>query len=305
MGLPDRCPLCQADRDAQHVVTRHVYGDTKGRAFFGCGTCSAIYLYPRLDDAEERALYAAEFESFMSGRAGDQGGWSQPERHIAANAPTLARRMKYLEPVLPRAGRVLEVGCSSGFMLYPLAQAGHQCVGIEPSGVFREYVQSRALPCFDSLDALRKEPWCRGGFDVVMHYFVLEHVADPVAVLRAQLELVKPGGVLVFEVPNAADALVTVYDVPAFERFYWSLAHHWYFNEASLEYVLKCVGAPFEIKLDQRYDLSNHIVWARDGRPGGMGRFTATLGKEIEDAYREALVRSRRCDTLIAILRKG
>ncbi|MBK6632555.1 MAG: NAD-dependent epimerase/dehydratase family protein [Betaproteobacteria bacterium] len=42
------------------------------------------------------------------------------------------------------------------------------------------------------------------------------------------------------------------------------------------------------MRRDQRYDLSNHMVWARDGKPGGMGRFTPQLGAEVEDAYRQA-----------------
>ena len=283
MSLPIRCPLCAADSDRLSVVTPHVYGDLGGRAFFRCGACDAIFLHPGLSPEEERNFYAAEFEGFMSGRSGDAGGWTQPERHIAANRSTVARRMRYLQEVLPARGRVLEVGCSSGFMLYPLIEAGHDCVGIEPSGVFRDYLRAHGVACHDSLDALRAALPV-GGFDAVMHFFVLEHVADPEGFLRAQLDLLRPGGVLVCEVPNAADALVTVYDIPAFERFYWSVAHHWYFTEHSLGHLLGRLGWAWELRRDQRYDLSNHMVWARDGKPGGMGRFTPQLGAEIEDA---------------------
>ena len=86
---------------------------------------------------------------------------------------------------------------------------------------------------------------------------------------------------MIFEVPNAADPLYSIYDIPAFERFYWSVAHAWYFSRASLEHLLTSLGVTFEIMGDQRYDLSNHMVWARDGRPGGMGRFSHLLGQEI------------------------
>lgn len=303
MSLPTRCPLCAAAGDRISVVTPHVYGDGGGRAFFRCGACEAIFLHPGLSPEEEHRFYAAEFEGFMRGRSGDAGGWTQPERHIAANQSTVSRRMRYLKEVLPPRGRVLEVGCSSGFMLYPLIEAGYDCVGIEPSGVFRDYLRARQVACHDSLDALRAaEP--AGGFDAIMHFFVLEHVAGPEAFLRAQLDLLRPGGVLVCEVPNAADALVTVYDIPAFERFYWSVAHHWYFTEASLGHLLRRLGCAWELRRDQRYDLSNHMVWARDGKPGGMGRFTPLLGTEIEDAYRQALIRSGHCDTLVAVLKK-
>ena len=305
MSLPTRCALCAAASDRLSVVTPHVYGDRGGRAFFRCGACDAIFLHPGLSPEEERKFYAAEFEGFMRGRAGDAGGWTQPERHIAANQATVSRRMRYLKEVLPSRGRVLEVGCSSGFMLYPLMEAGHDCVGIEPSGVFRDYLQARGVDCHDSHEALLAAATADGGFDAIMHFFVLEHVADPEAFLRAQLEMLRPGGVLVCEVPNAADALVTVYDIPAFERFYWSVAHHWYFTEGSLGHLLGRLDCAWELRRDQRYDLSNHMVWARDGKPGGMGRYTPQLGGEIEDAYRQALIRSGHCDTLVAVIRKG
>jgi len=305
MSLPVRCPLCEADHERQHAVTPHVYGGKPGMAFFGCGSCGAIYAWPRLSPEEERHFYAAEFSGFMAERAGSTGGWEQPERHIRANEAQRLRRMRYLERFIAPGARVLEIGCSSGFMLYPLADRGCDCVGVEPSGVFGEYVKTRGIPCFDDVATMSTELGPRASFDLVMHFFVLEHIAEAEAFLRHQLDLLRPGGVLVFEVPNSADALFSVYDIPAFERFYWSVAHHWYFNEQSLGYLLRRLGHPCEILLDQRYDLSNHLIWARDGKPGGMGRFTGVLGAEIEDLYREALVKARRCDTLIGVLRKA
>ncbi len=101
--------------------------------------------------------------------------------------------------------------------------------------------------------------------------------------------------------PNAADPLYSVYDIPAFERFYWSIAHPWYFSDRSLHYLLTRIGHRYEVRHDQRYDLSNHMVWARDGRPGGMGRFTAQLGDELERVYKQELIRVGKCDTLIGL----
>lgn len=302
MALPHHCSLCSAPAEQLSVITPHVYGDSAGRAFFRCAACGVCFLHPGLSAEEEQSFYAAEFESFMSGRAGATGGWTQPERHIAANQSTVERRMRYLHEVLPTAGRVLEVGCSSGFMLYPLRDAGYDCVGIEPSGVFRDYLGKRGIPCHDSLAALAEGP--EGQFDAIMHFFVLEHISDPRAFLLAQMRLLRPGGVLVFEIPNSADPLVTVYDIPAFERFYWSVAHHWYFNETSLAHLMRGLGVERAIRRDQRYDLSNHMVWARDGRPGGMSRFTAKLGDAVEETYKQALITSGNCDTLIGVIRK-
>lgn len=304
MAVPSQCPLCGEKPENQNVVTPHVYGGKKGQAFFRCSTCDVSYLFPGLSPEEERQFYAAEFSSFMTSRAGADAGWQEPDRHVKANESTVARRMKYLRPRLPRMGRILEVGCSSGFMLYPLQEEGYECVGVEPSGVFADYVRSKGIVCFDSFDEVRTHRDYGEGFDVIMHYFVLEHVSNPHAFLKGQVALLKEQGRLIFEIPNSADALLTIYAVPEFERFYWMVAHHWYLSERSLGYLLGQTGLHYEILLDQRYDLSNHMVWARDGRPGGMGRFTDKLGVDIEKQYREALIRSRHCDTLIGVLKK-
>jgi SAM-dependent methyltransferase len=304
MALPLKCPLCGHSNEEQNVVSRHVNGGKPDQAFYRCGSCDATYLYPGLSPEEEKLFYAKEFSGFMSGRAGASGGWDAPAKHVEANAWMAARRMKYMSAKLPAKGRVLEVGCSSGFMLYPLVERGLECVGVEPSGVFGEYVRSRGLDCYDSTEDLIAKGRYRDGFDLILHAFVLEHIAAPKAFLQQQLDLLKPGGKIIFEIPNVAEPLLTVYDLPAFERFYWIVAHTWYFSKRSLEHLLKDLGQPFEILLDQRYDLSNHLVWARDGRPGGMGRFTPKFGGAIEDQYRQALVASGNCDTLIGIVTK-
>lgn len=304
MSLPMHCPLCSSDHKAQEVVTPHVYGGRLGQAFFKCQICSVIYMHPGLAPEEEQKFYVAEFEKFMAGRAGTAGGWEKPERHVEMNTPNIKRRLLYILPRASKSARILEVGCSSGFMLYPLVEQGHTCIGVEPSGIFGEFVRSRGVPCYDSFDDYKRGPDAGVDLDVVMHFFVLEHVADPFEFLKGQIELLRPGGVLIFEIPNAADPLYSLYDIPEFERFYWSVAHHWYFTEESLRYLLDKIGLPYEILLDQRYDLSNHLTWARDGRPGGAGRFTEVLGQEIEDNYRQALIRARRCDTLVGVIRR-
>jgi 2-polyprenyl-3-methyl-5-hydroxy-6-metoxy-1,4-benzoquinol methylase len=305
LALPKNCPLCFAGHEKQAVITRHVYGGgiELSRAFFHCEACDISYLYPGLTSEEEARFYAAEFENFMAGRSGNEAGWHKAEEHQIANKPTFERRMKYLRSNLSKKSSLLEVGCSSGFMLFPLKESGHDCKGIEPSGAFSHFLKSRGLASYDSLRQLQ-ELAPEAKFDLILHFFVLEHIASPLDFLKTQLSLLNSGGKIIFEIPNSADPLHTIYDIPAFERFYWSIAHPWYFSESSLHYLLKQLGQPYEILRDQRYDLSNHLIWARDGLPGGMGRFTNLLGLELEESYKQTLIRSGKCDTLVGIITK-
>ncbi len=302
MALPNNCPLCSGTKKLQLVVTPHVYGDVSGKhGFYHCEVCDVRYQYPGLTKEEEAQFYVAEFETFMAGRASEKGGWNKAEDHISANETTRLRRMKYITPHLTENSDILEVGCSSGFMLWPLKKLGYQCSGVEPSGLFSDFVRSNGIDVYHSIEDIRTDIQ----YDLILHFFLLEHISAPLPFLKRQIALLKSGGKIIFEVPNSADPLYSVYDIPAFERFYWSVAHPWYFSEKSLHYLLKELRCSYEIFGDQRYDLSNHMVWARDGQPGGMKRFTEKLGTEVEEGYKQSLIKTGLCDTLVAVIKKG
>ena len=305
MAIPLNCPLCNSLDKSQQVVTTHVFGDKEhNRAFFKCNSCDVYYQFPQLTPEQEARFYAAEFESFMTSRSGEVGGWQGAESHINANESTKLRRLKYLDQHIPEKAAILEVGCSSGFMLLSYQAKGHSCIGIEPSGFFSSYVRDRGIEVFSSIEELiQSSP--NEKFDIITHFFVLEHIAEPVEFLKKQLSLLNKGGKIIFEIPNVADALYTVYDIPAFERFYWSIAHPWYFSEKSLRFLLDKLNQPYEIIFDQRYDLSNHMTWARDGKPGGMGKYTSKLGIELEEAYKQSLIKTGYCDTLVGVITKS
>ena len=62
----------------------------------------------------------------MNKRSGQSSGWLKAEKHIKQNAETFRRRLKYIKPHLSRSDSILEVGCSSGFMLYPFLKKGNR-----------------------------------------------------------------------------------------------------------------------------------------------------------------------------------
>jgi len=308
MNQPDNCLLCNANSDSISTLPVEIYEGEGKHKIYHCNNCDVRFLYPGLNAEDETKFYAKEFEKFMSKRSAADAGWEKPEEHVAANQAQVIRRMSYLDGLIAKTenSRILEIGCSSGFLMYPLAEKGHECVGVEPSGVFSDFVRNRGLACYDNLRDLREDGLADNGFDLIMHYYVLEHIKNLDQFLIEQYELIKPGGHLVFEVPHALDALHSVYNIPEYDKFIWVVSHRWYFTEPSLDLLLNRIApnASFEICQDQRYDLSNHMVWARDGKPGGLGHFTSILGVELEDFYRQSLINAGHGDTLIAIVQK-
>lgn len=101
--------------------------------------------------------------------------------------------------------RVLEGGVSSGYFAELLVRAGRRVDGIELDPLAAErarrvcdrvWVGDLQQIDVDELD---------GPYDLLLFGDTLEHVPDPVAVLRALATTLRPGGTLVVSIPNVAN----------------------------------------------------------------------------------------------------
>lgn len=105
-----------------------------------------------------------------------------------------------------RGQRLLEVGSGYGFTRAAAERLGVATAGVDlnPHAV----AQARELYGFETFcGTLGEAPELRrGGFQIVLYQFVLEHLADPTVELRLAREALAPDGVLALLVPSM-DAL--------------------------------------------------------------------------------------------------
>ncbi len=297
------CRSCSAPSSQQTVKGKNVFGGHANQHFWLCDACGMIYLDPPLSEQEEALFYKKEFEKFMVSRAGNDVDWSGPDQHVRTNQREVERRMPFLSRYLKPGQKILEVGCSSGFMLSALRAKGMKVAGIELSGCFIDYVRANRISVFQNTLELKKAGFTL--FDMVIHYYVLEHARHPEDFIKKYMAFLPKEGLMVFEVPCAMDPLVELYKIVSFNDFYWSVAHHWYFTHQSLSNVLRRTGFAFELYPEQRYDLSNHMTWMLDGKPGGLGRWSNIFGQELDNQYKKRLKELWMCDTIIAVLKKN
>ena len=267
-----------------------------------CEKCDLVYLWPVPSIKEEEKFYANEFEKYMEKRSGQDRDWSGPEEHIRTNKDNAIRRLGYVQKHIKKGKSVLEIGCSSGFMLDAFRDAGLNVVGIEPSGGFEGFLENRGHKVFKSLEELEKN--YNGKFDLICHFFVLEHIRDTINFINRQLDLLNSSGVIIAEVPCVNDPLTSIYEIPAFERFYWSIAHHYYFSPKSIAGILNKINCRYEIMPEQRYDLSNHLVWMQKGIPGGQDYYNNIFSQSTLELYRNDLIKSWNCDTFFLFIYK-
>ena len=109
---------------------------------------------------------------------------------------------------------------------------------------------------------------------------------------------------LIIEVPNANDALLTVYKNKNFANFtYWS-CHLYLHTENTLKDLVEKAGfQTIEIRQFQRYPLANHLYWLAEGKPGGQTILEMFNEPGLIEAYNKILVEKKQTDTLIGIFK--
>jgi SAM-dependent methyltransferase len=116
----------------------------------------------------------------------------------------MARWTRLLMPLQPFRvlGRILDVGCSLGFLLHQAGQLGWpELHGVEVSDYAAQYARDRfGIRVHHGL--LQEDTYPSGFFDVVICSHVLEHVPSPRMLLRHIHTILRPQGMLLLLVPT-------------------------------------------------------------------------------------------------------
>ena len=94
---------------------------------------------------------------------------------------------------------LLDFGCGWGEFLNACRGFGFSCCGVDRSAARR---QAGHFPIFSRLEELAELPAATAGFHAVTLFEVLEHLDDPLSLLRALSGLMVDRGVLVLETPD-------------------------------------------------------------------------------------------------------
>lgn len=163
------------------------------------------------------------------------------ESRLAQQSSLLQR----LRELMPASTSLLDVGAANGMLVDLAGRAGLRSVGVEPSESLAAAARMRGLDVRTGtlpMKALESEK-----FDLVACVDVIEHVAEPLALLHACRTQLNPNGKLLIVTPDAASFAARILG-----KRWWHLrlAHVGYFTPSTLAYALNLAG--FEVELQWR-----------------------------------------------------
>jgi SAM-dependent methyltransferase len=199
------------------LITDSSYGQTA--SIFRCLQCGFL----QCPDLENAISYYEELEDheYLEGEI--------PRRLQAAKLLTLLSPFK-------STGRLLDIGAGSGFLVSEALQLGYQAEGVEPSDWLSAQGQKASLNIHHGTLPHKD---IQNGFDIVTLIDVIEHVSNPLTLLKEAGKVMAKDGIGMMVTPDINSFFARIMG-----RKWWHyrVAHIGYFNRKSLNILLDRAG---------------------------------------------------------------
>lgn len=286
------CSLCKSKNTERiNAKIRNIHREDI--RVYQCSTCGVQFLYPYYSEKELEEFYAEQYRKEYERT--DFYLDAELKKTFDSVTPEAERRLNRVKKHLKITDDVLEIGCSSGYFLNQIKPHVNSANGTEWDQNTSNYARKigfRVEKNHEDYDIK---------FDKIFMFHVLEHIKEPIDFINNLKSILKKDGMIFIEVPNNNDILISTYDLQEFKDFYYQSAHLWIFNANSLKYLLEKAGFDAVIINLQRYDISNHIFWLKEKRPGGQGFYNKIFSDNLKMEYEKMLIKCGKTDTIFAI----
>jgi 2-polyprenyl-3-methyl-5-hydroxy-6-metoxy-1,4-benzoquinol methylase len=193
-----QCPLCRSERRTfigHRGGPTHRLGLGEETGVYRCRDCGLIFCDPMPTPIDITKVY---------------GEVSEYWEHDAFGGRLALRT---LSPFLRPGATVLDVGAGVGLFVTEGRKQGFEVWGVEPSDRFRANADP-AVRDFIMPGTIHDVPSSRR-FDAIVLAAVIEHLPDPIDVLRKAASLLHPGGLIYVDTQNEDGIYGTLVDVYA------------------------------------------------------------------------------------------
>ncbi|WP_128545374.1 class I SAM-dependent methyltransferase [Larkinella soli] len=227
------CPVCGNHGFSHWLTCKDFLVSEQEFTIQACQKCGFKVTSPRPAPQEIGQYYQSEqYISHSDTREGLVSRLYHSVRNI-----TVRQKVSLIGKLVPTPGRLLDIGCGSGYFLQEAAREGWSIHGVEPDQSARRQAEERTkMPIVPSIDQLELiQP-----VDVITMWHVLEHVHSLSETLEWMRAHTVQKGYAVIAVPNHLS-----WDAEQY-RQYWAAydvpRHLYHFTPAHMESLLQRYG---------------------------------------------------------------
>jgi ubiquinone/menaquinone biosynthesis C-methylase UbiE len=211
--LMKKCQICQNETFELYLNCKDHLVTAQGFSIQSCKNCGFRFTNPR----PSTTTIGNYYQSLDYVSHNDQSSGVINSIYRLVRNYTLKRKLALLNSVSKKKGKLLDVGCGTGLLLYTCKKGGWSIQGTEPDVNARSVASSRLQQTIvPTIEEITDKD-----FDVITMWHVLEHVPNLQKTLHELNSRLKRGGMLVLALPNSdsVDAkqykeFWAAYDVP-------------------------------------------------------------------------------------------
>ncbi|MFS8616235.1 MAG: methyltransferase domain-containing protein [Solitalea sp.] len=211
----------------------------------------------------------------------------------------LTRKQKLIEQYSREMqGKLLDIGCGTGYFIGHMQQAGWEVHGAEPDPDARKLAEKRVGQPLSDVEELFR--LAGDSVDVVTMWHVLEHVDQPAAYLEQIHSLLRAGGYFFAAVPNhlSYDARIykehwAAYDVPR---------HLWHFSPEAIRKLTESHGFRLVGKHRMPFDSFYVSILSEKNKDRSFGLFLGAINGGV--SYLQSLINIDKSSSLVYIFKK-
>lgn len=230
------CPVCESEETEEAFIKDWF-------KFSKCKKCQMVFLNPRLNDEATYQFYECEWNQIYN----EAKFYSSTESSLLDDKINSAN-LELIEKYNKEKGSLLEIGCGKGFFLRLAEKSGFDVTAVELNKEnvenTKKLLQSGVVHNNDLYSASFKNE----SFDVIYMRDVLEHIPNPVKLLKECFRVGKKNSLLYIEVPNINGLIYKI--VKESHTCVFAFEHPNYWSHLSLKKALEISG--YEI-LDVQY----------------------------------------------------
>ncbi|BCB59935.1 methyltransferase [Halomonas sp. A020] len=309
------CLLCHYHDYQLHF--QNVRGDESGNLkIVNCAACGhrqlSLPVYNLSHYEKDMQVYSSIEECGTPLKKFIENSWLEAQRRV--NRVLTDRLMPQSQQFMPAC---LDIGGGYGFFSHLLKSAlpGAQVDMLDPSEARietgkklieeRDEVPTQIRYIAGLLDNIFAHNH-QSTYDLITLWHVVEHVPEPIQLVKDAWQLVKPGGWLSIEVPNANDELLSLSS--AFANYSYMIEHLSYFSPDKLSELIE-LGTdrkPDNLYGYQRYGIFNYMHWIYANAPLGAEPdfFPGEDRWWLEKTWREQRADALTTDALVVNIQK-